>query len=149
VNALKFVDSAFAERLNLDTTTGWVLLQGFDPGNESLESSWLFQGPYPGAIPTAFRQEIVTMSIPLGMFAQSSYAAVKVLYEALVTELTRSTNILRFTPDGSTVYYFDTYRAAVPTLFPPVDDAANSKHPHPITLSIPRHPVARGVGAYI
>ncbi len=150
---LQFINSAGAVTLNLNDMAGFVLARGLDLGAAEVETTWLSQPPYPGAIPTGFTEQIVTMQIPIQMSKQTNWLAMRSLLNLLHTELLRPTNIIEFKPDPTSAsYYFDTYRASIPSLYRGLDapnPARLKQDPFPMLLQIPRHPQARGASVYV
>ena len=149
----RFTDGASTVRLDMNTTSGWVLGRGLNLGAANLESVWLSQPPYDGAELASSYRPIVTMTIPLIMTKQANAAAMKTLFDALVTELDRTANFIEYRPDGyATSYLIDTYRASIPSLlggvFAPTPFLLLQTQV-PLTLTIPRKPQLRTAGSYI
>lgn len=140
-------------RLDLNDPAGFVLTQGLDLGEPPLEQSWLSQTPHAGALLTAAREDITTMTVPVWLSKQSSWATLQALLLTLRTELTRTMNVLEYRPVGATSSFFiDTYRSPVPSLFRGQASPTPAIYLHdtqPMPLTIYRHPVMRGAAAHI
>lgn len=151
----RFVDPANLStvRLDLNSTTGWMLARGLDLGIVTTEKTWLMQPPYDGATLASSYRPPVRMKVPLLMTPQASTSAMKTLYEALVTELDRTSNAIEFRPVGeSTSWIIDTYRADIPSLmkgdFAPMAFVLKQTTTI-LTLEIDRAPQLRQAGTYI
>jgi hypothetical protein len=146
---LRFEDLAGVARLDLQSTGGWRTKQGFKLGDEVLEITSLSQAPF-GEIDVAQTPKVVEMFVPLTVAPGMTWAQIRDLHTALVTELTRATNILRFIPPGAAdVYLIDTYRSPVPSLFSTEGQAPSSGGAVHLDVVIRRAPELRGAAAYV
>lgn len=142
---LKFVDETGATRLDLNSTSGFVLGRGLDVGSPDLDQAWFRS--VEGALPYGETVGSAMMRIPIRMTTQASAAAMKTLIDSLNTELNRETNIIEYRPNGlASSYFLDTFRAPLTSLRRG-DDAPDPftmlQDAREITLLIPREPYAR------
>lgn len=149
----QFEDAAAVLRLSLMTDDGWQLGRGLDIGTAGLEGSEIRGGGQDGGIPSGLSRPNTEMRIPVYLTPQDTWAEMQALYDALIVELERPRNIIRFKPhDDADPYFFDTYRAhQIPSMFRGQDlhPALAGADIEPLVILLKRHPVARGAGAYI
>ena len=144
----RFEDSGGVTRLNLADPTGFEIARGLNFGTNDLSYTWLTQSGVDGATLAASDRPITMMTIPVVLHPQPSMAALEALWDDLMTELNRTTNILRFQADGAaTATLFDTYRSQQPSKYRGLDTpfvgSSMLFDPEPIPLVIPRSPIPR------
>jgi hypothetical protein len=154
VDRFRFVDGTGAERLNLENyPDGWYLGRGIDLGSRSVTRTFIQQGGVDGATLATSDVDIRVMTIPLLMSKQSSDENMLTLYEDLVFELNRETNILEIRPTGfATSFLIDTYRSEIPHIVGGQDRPDIFKFLEvgsPLILTIERAPHSRGAGTYL
>lgn len=147
----RFEDSSGVERLDLNDPSGFEVARGLDLGTASVVHTFLSQPPYDGATLAASWRPLATMFVPLILHEQASMAAMKTLWDALVTELDRDTNVIRFQPEGAaSASLYDTYRADIPTKYrgqaAPFIGGDLLQDVELVPLVILRHPEPRGAG---
>lgn len=144
---LRFEDEAGTTRLDLNTEVGFKLAEGLDLGGNPVEKVWLKQTPHAGAVLAASRLEIATMFVPLLLLPQANVGAMASLMGSLRAEAERTTNILRFQPDGGSAVVYNTYRFEFPSLFRGQEALLPGSQrlfdPLPIPLVIERDPTPR------
>jgi hypothetical protein len=139
--------------LDMISTTGWVLGEGLVMGTSAIEHVTLHQDGWDGDYLTSSRRPNVMMQIPLIMREQTTVAAMKTLYDALVVELDKVTNTIAYRPQGAAAdFLIDTYRADIPSIrqgegMPSPFTIRGSRSP--LILNIMRKPQLRGAGAYL
>jgi hypothetical protein len=156
METFRFTDAAGTTRLDLMNSSGWMLGRGLDLGTGTVERTYLTQPPNDGAVLASSYRGIVTMQVPLILFPTGggTPATMKSAIEALITELNRSTNYIRFKPTGYTAagigeYILYTYRSNIPTLLRGLDTPSPffMKRGGPsLFLEIDREPVMGGAG---
>lgn len=159
----RFVDGLGATRLDINNTGtdpasktgggGWYIARGgLDIGTKALERAWIGQVPY-GTMLAATMAPPVEMHLKLLMVPQVSATTMKALYDALVVELRRKTNIIELKPEGvSTSYFIDTFRADEPSMFRPIEVPNVFKLlqlGQPIEFTMFREPELRGAGVMV
>lgn len=147
----RFEDGAGTLRLDLANTSGFEVARGLDVGSAPIVHEFMHQAPHNGAVSAASWRPETVMTIPLIVNRQANMAAIKTLWDSLVTELDRETNIIRFQPDGAAAHtLYDTYRAEIPSLYrgqaAPFIGGTLLEDVELVTLIIPREPVPRGAG---
>lgn len=143
---VRFRDEAGTTRLDLNSSTGFVLLRGLDLGAAPLEQTWLSQAPYDGATLASSHYGIRQITVPVLLTKQASIAAVEALMGALKTELQRDSNIFEFIPEGGTAHLFDTFRSPLPSLIRGQQNMSADRYLHdtePMVLTIFAHPTER------
>jgi hypothetical protein len=142
----EFVATVGSTTTVLDLLTGgtWKIGSLLNLGTVDVERSWLTQFPFDGGELSSSRLEVTEMVIPIRLTKQANWAACQTAITALCTELNKATNVLRMQL-GSTNYYFNTYRAAIPTLLNgglPMD-VSDKLETQLFDLIIPRDPIIR------
>ena len=153
MDRFRFVDGASALRLELLNANGWYLGKGLDLGRRTTERTYLNQKGVDGAVLVAADLEIRTMTIPLHMAKQGNATAMLALYEDLVDELDRETNIIELRPTGfGTSFLIDTYRGDGDSLFHDAnfsDVFKKLRTGEPVVVTLERAPKSRGAGTYL
>lgn len=147
----RFEDTGGTLRLDLANTSGFEVARGLNVGTAGITHEMLEQPPYDGAVIAASYRPLAQMSIPLIVNRQANMTALVALWQSLVTELNRETNVIKFQPDGApSATLYDTYQAEIPTLYrgqaAPFIGGSLLEDVELVTLVIPRHPVPRGAG---
>lgn len=115
---LRFVEpTSHAIRLILNTDTGWSVGEGLDLGGAGLEETTLSNETEDNEEVLSARRPRSVATLPLILTEQTGVAAIIALKDALTVELDRDTNCIEFRPEGGSFsYFFDSYRAPIPSL---------------------------------
>lgn len=87
-------------RLNLQAGA-YRLADGFDEGSPGLRRVLLSQPGYDGEEQAATSRTNATMTIPVTIVPQDTWAAVQAAYDALYTEMDRDENTIEWRPIGA------------------------------------------------
>lgn len=147
----RFEDTSGTLRLDLANVSGFEVARGLNVGTAGITHEMLEMPPYDGATVAASWRPTTQMFVPLIVNRQASMAALKTLWDSLVTELDRDTNVIKFQPDGAaSATLYDTYRAEIPSLYrgqaAPFIGGTLLEDVELVNLVIPRHPTPRGAG---
>lgn len=139
-------------RLDLNDPEGWRVGAEFDLGRRTKTKTYISQPGYDGATLTTADLGLRQITLPLYMAKQSDVEAMLDLYDALIDELDRPTNVLEIVPAEETSILIDTYSGDVDAILngrnlPDIFERLNSGGPIIVTLD--RAPASRGDGTYL